>query len=114
MKKLLGAENIGGRIQRDWLHYGDDGRPRITTETVQDVAPVFDYVKADRAPMKDMKYKATIPHTVIEDVAKINAAKWGITKAAAFREIMGGKTDRAQAVMRELLYGQDYRKLQAG
>lgn len=113
-KKLLGVTNIGGRLERDWMYYGDGGKRMFATEVVQDVEPVFDYVKRERKKDPDQRYAATIPSTVIEDLAKINAQQWGIRKQDAFREIMAGKTDRAQKVMRELLYGRDYRKFQNG
>lgn len=117
MKKLLGVENVGGRVQKDWLHVGDDGRERITTETVQDVAPVIRATKA----MSDaqagrrgwIRFRANIPVTLLEDMCKVAAIGWGVSTREAFAEVMAGKTDRAQRLMRTLTQGRDYRQLQA-
>lgn len=115
MKRLLSVENIGGRAEYSWLHYGDDGRQKFTVETVQDVDPVFDDVarRRDQPKGKDFRYVGSIPHTVIEEVCKIKAALWGVRKADAFREVMGNKTDRAKMVWADLLQGRDYRRFQA-
>lgn len=115
MKKLLDKTNIGGRVEYTWLHVGDDGRDKFTTETVQDVAPIIKDVetraKADKG--KDFRFVASIPMTLIEEAARLNAAEWGISKADALREITSGKTDRAKSVWRTFTTGRDFRKLQA-
>jgi len=116
MKRLLGAERVGGRDEYWYLHTGDDGKDRITVETIQDVEPVFDYVKLAanaRGRKGDIRYKATIPFTMVDDLAKTSAALWGVSVSDAFAEIMGGKSDRAQKALRVLTDGRDYRKLQA-
>lgn len=117
MKRLLGVENIGGRISKDWLHVGDDGRDRITTETIQDVEPVIRATKA----MSDaqigrrgwMRFKANIPMTLLEDMCRVSSLEWGCTTKDAVAEVMLGKTDRAQRLTRTLTEGRDFRKLQA-
>lgn len=113
--RLLATENIGGRIERWWLHAGDDGRDKITVETVQDVEPVFNHVthRRDDPKGRDLRYVATIPATVIEELTRIHAERWGIKRSDAFREIMGNQTDRAQKIWLDLLQGRDYRKFQA-
>ena len=115
--KLLGVENIGGRIQKDWLHTGDDGKPRITTETVQDVEPVIRATKvqsdASLGKRGFLRFKANIPFTLIEDMCKASAPQWGVTVREAFAEVMQGKTDRAQRLIRTITEGRDFRKLQA-
>jgi len=42
LKKLLSQEWNGHRLERYWLHTGDDGKDRITIETVEDVEPVLE------------------------------------------------------------------------
>lgn len=112
--RLLGQEWVGGRLERTWLHTGDDGKDRITVETVQDVAPVFKSVRhRTENDSKDFRFKAEIPGTMIEDAARINAPLWGVPRREAFREIVANKTDRAKAVWKTFTQGRDYRKLQA-
>lgn len=115
MSRLLSTENVGGRVEKWWLHLGDDGKDRITIETVQDVAPVFDAVARRRGQPKgrDLRYVATIPATVIEELCRIESTRWGVPVSEAFREVMLNKTDRAQRIWNDLLQGRDYRKLQA-
>lgn len=117
MKRLLGVENIGGRISKDWLHVGDDGREKITTETIQDVEPIIRATKqmsdAQLGRRGFIRFKANIPDTLLEDMCKASAVQWGCTLQEAMREVMIGKTDRAQRVIRTLTEGRDFRKLQA-
>ena len=116
MKRLLGVENIGGRISKDWLHVGDDGRDRITTETVQDVGPIIRETKqisdAQLGRRGFMRLKANIPMTLLEDMCRASAVAWGCTAKDAISEVMAGKTDRAQRIIRTLTEGRDFRKLQ--
>lgn len=113
--KLLGVENIGGRIQKWWLHSGDDAKDRITAETIQDVEPVFRHVKVlsdAQSPKSEFRYQGSIPATLIEELCRVSAQQWGIKYKDAFQELMLGKTDRAKQVWKMLLKGRDYRKLQ--
>lgn len=114
MKKLLASENIGGRIQKWWAHFGDDGRKKITVETVQEIDPIFDQVRrnSETAP-EGFHFRGTIPATLIDEICKIKSADWGLNATEAYAEIMGNKTDRAKAVWKMLLEDIDYRKLQA-
>ena len=117
MKRLLGVDDLGGRISKDWLHVGDDGRERITTEIVQDVEPVIRATKA----MSDaqlghrgfMRFQANIPQTLLEDMCRVAAVESGETAKDVFAEVMKGETARAQRIMRTLTQGRDFRKLQA-
>lgn len=113
--KLLGREAIGDRIENWWLHTGDDGKDRITVETVQDVEPIFDDVARKRhlPKGKDIRFLATIPATVVEEVCRIKASLWGVRVSDAYREVIENKTDRAKQIWAELLRGRDYRKFQA-
>lgn len=117
MKRLLGVENIGGRISKDWLHVGDDGREKITTETVQDVEPIIRETKqisdAQLGRRGFMRLKANIPMTLLEDMCRASAEAWGCSAKEAISEVMLGKTDRAQRIIRTLTEGRDFRKLQA-
>jgi hypothetical protein len=115
--KLLGVENIGGRIQRDYLHVGDDGKEKITTVTTQDVEPIIRATKmqsdASLGKRGFLRFKANIPFTLIEGMCKASAPLWGVSVREAFSEVMQGKTDRAQRLIRTITEGRDYRKLQA-
>lgn len=117
MKQLLGVENIGGRITKDWLHVGDDGRDRITTETIQDVEPIIRETKrmsdAQLGRRGFVRFKANIPSTLLEDMCKVAAMASGEKTKDVIAEVMLGKTDRAQRIMRTLTEGRDFRKLQA-
>lgn len=117
MKRLLGVENIGGRISKDWLHVGDDGRDRITTEITQDVEPIIRATKqmsdASLGRRGFIRFKANIPSTLLEDMCKAAAIASGQTTKDVLEEVMIGKTDRAQRIMRTLTEGRDFRKLQA-
>lgn len=116
MKRLLGVERIGGRVEKTWLHTGDDGTDRITVETVQDVDPIIRAVKLrndmDRGK-SDLRFKAEIPFTLLEEMCRLASIEWGCKARDAFQEVMQGKTDRAQRVLRTLTDGRDFRKLQA-
>lgn len=114
--KLLGQENVGGRIHKWWLHTDAYGNDAITVETVQDCEPVIQYVKQlneSYNPKSAFRHKATIPVTVLEEMCRVKAKEWGVRPVEAFKEIYAGKTNRAQKVMRTLTEGRDYRKLQA-
>jgi hypothetical protein len=117
MKRLLGVEDLGGRTSKDWLHVGDDGRERITTEIVQDVAPVIRATKqmsdAQLGRRGFVRFKANIPQTLIEDMCRAAAIASNQSTKEVFEEVMLGKTDRAQRIIRTLTEGRDFRKLQA-
>jgi hypothetical protein len=117
MKRLLGVENIDGRISKDWLHVGDDGRDRITTETTQDVEPIIRATKqmsdAQIGRRGFMRFQANIPSVLLEDMCKAAAIASNQTTKEVFEEVMLGKTDRAQRIIRTLTEGRDFRKLQA-
>jgi len=116
MAKLLGREQSGDRRENWWLHTGDDGNDRITVQTVQESDPIIarvDRVRHDPIDRKSaFRFKASIPATLIEDAARINAKEWGIAYGEAFREIMSNRTDRAQRVWKTMTHGRDYRMFQ--
>lgn len=116
MATLLSQAWVGGRLERMWLHIGDDGRKKVTTEVVQDCEPVIDNAKtlAQNQSRKSMlRFKANVPGTSIEDAARINCKLWGVKQHEAFAEIMQARTDRAKRVWNVLTEGSDYAKLQA-
>lgn len=115
MRRLLGSEVIGDRTEYWWYHTGPEGQPQVTVQTVQDVEPIFDAVKQrrDSPKDKDLRFKASIPATVLEEACRIAAQVWNVRPHVVFREVMEGKTDRAQLVMRTLTEGRDFRKFQA-
>ena len=116
MKRLLGTEDIGGRISKDWLHLDDSGREVITTETVQDVEPIIRATKQMSDAQSNrgfMRFQANIPQTLLEDMCRVAAVASGEAVKDVFAEVMQGDTDRAQRIIRTLTQGRDFRKLQA-
>lgn len=112
--RLLKREKVGNRIQNTWMHYGSDGRKKLTVETVEDTEPVFNQVKqvAQASRKTDFRLKASIPATLIDEAAKTSAKLWGVSVREAFSEICTGKTDRGVKALRLLTEGRDYNKLQ--
>lgn len=115
MKRLLRTEKVGARTEKDWLHYGEDGKKKITTEVTEDASKTFDKVKilSNARQSKDLQYKCSIPGTLLEQTAKISANLWGVSVREAFSEILTCKTDRGKKALKEITDGIDYRKLQA-
>lgn len=108
MAKLLGTERNGTRVDRYWLHTGDDGNDRITVETVEDVEPILDMNTFEmNNPVKDIpgigRKVASIPATVIEELCRL--------KKISFRELMAAKTDRAISLWNQLLNDRDLCRL---
>jgi len=105
MAKLLSQEKSGHRIDRYWLHAGDDGKDRITVESVEDVEPIIEANKAEfnAHAGKNIKEQegalgkrvARIPATIVEELCRINRI--------SFRELMACKTARAQKIMNSFL-----------
>lgn len=101
MSRLLSTEYVGGRVENWYLHTGDDGKDRITVETVQDVEPILDQNKREFAAASDHFGKgtfhkvATIPSTVIEEICRI--------KQIPFGELIQGQSDQAQHIWKHLL-----------
>lgn len=117
MKRLLGTEVRGDCIDRYWLHVGDDGRDRITVQTTQASDQIIARVKKISNEPIDRKssfrFKASIPGTMVDDICRINASLWGMSKREVFAEMIAARTDRSQRIWRMLTEGRDFRKLQA-
>ena len=116
MATLLSAEWVNGRLEKTWLHVGDDGRKKVTVETVQNVTPAIENAKVHgQSVNKDsfLRFKANVTGTQLEDACRIASTQWGIKFSECFREVMQGRTDRAKSVWRLLTEGRDYAKLQA-
>lgn len=117
MAKHLGSDRAVDRVDHWWLHTGDDGKDRITVQTVQPSDPIIDAVKRlsdmpiDRS--SSFRFKAKLPVTLIEEASRVKAAEWGLRPREAFAEIMSSNTDRAKRVWKVLSEGSDYRKFQA-
>ena len=112
--KLLGSEKVGGRTEYYWLHVGDDGKDRITVQTVQDAEPIIESVQAmSESPGKDFRFKARIPTTIVEELCRVYATKWAMKPGDIFREMMAGRTDRSKRLWKMLTESRDFRKLQA-
>ena len=107
MARLLSTEDHGDRTEYWWLHTGDDGKDRITIQTVEDVAPILDRNKQEfnAAPQKfgngTFHKVASIPATVIEEVCRI--------KKISFRELMTNKSDLAKYIWNHLLNDSELR-----
>ena len=115
MKKLLGGRVNGSVVERDWMHYGDDGRKKITVESTEDVTPVFESVKrqAQAGHNKNMgRLVCEVPETVVTEIATKCAKTWGCKTHEALGEIVNGKTSRAKEVLTLLKFSRDYRKFQ--
>lgn len=111
--KLLGRENVGGLINSDYLHVGDDGRDKITTVTSQDASDIITSVKhCAQTPGKDIRLKARIPANLVNEACRQASVSWGITPREVFAEMMRTKTDRSKKLWRTLCDGRDFRKLQ--
>jgi hypothetical protein len=116
MPTLLSQEWVGGRLEKTWLHVGEDGRKKITVEVIQDVEPVMEQAKvlAQNAKRNSfLRFKAHVTGTQLEEACRIHSKLWGIPFQECFREVMQGKTDRAQGIWRTLTEGRDFAKLQA-
>jgi len=112
--KLLGSETVNGITERYWLHTGERGEDVITVETSEDVQRVFEAVRhQSEQKYKDFHYVASIPQTVISEICKVNAERWGIKPRDVFRELIQNRTNRAQKTWRLLTQGREYRQLQA-
>lgn len=116
MKKLIGQDTALGITTNTWVHTGDQGQKQVTVETIQDAEPVFK--KAKRlAQTQDSKssfrFAASVANNVLNDVTYAAARTWGVSVKDAFAEIMKGKTDRSQEILKMLKQGRDYRKFQA-
>ena len=107
--KLLEATKVAGGVEKYWQHVGDDGREKLTIETVVDVEPILKRNKQeinDVAPgflKGDMHKVASIPGILLDKMAKLH----GIT----FSELMLGKTQKSQMIWNELLNGRDFQSL---
>jgi len=109
MSRLIDVIRLGlGRAERWWMHWGADGRKKITVETVQDAEPIL---KANRrefnaAPARfgggeHFHKLASIPVTVIEEVCRL--------EGIPVREMMERKSERARRIWGKLLNGRDFR-----
>jgi hypothetical protein len=116
MATLLSQEWVGGRLERTWVHLGDDGRKKLTVEVVQDVEPAIENAKAlaqTASRESSFRFKANVTATQIEEACRIQSKVWGVPFRECFSEVMQGKTDRAKRVWRTFTEGRDYAKLQA-
>lgn len=113
--KLISSEFDGHRVHRTFQHLGENGQKQVSVETTENVDPVFEKVKRvaqTTSAKSEMRLKASIPFTLIDEVSKTNAQIWGVSSREAFAELVSCKTVRAQKVMKMLTEGMDYRKLQ--
>jgi len=112
--RLLGTENIGGRIEKWWLHTGDDCKDRITVETIQDAEPIIESVqRLTEQGNGDLRFKATIPQTIVDECCRVFGLRWGVKPTDVFQEMMLAKTKRAKSIWKMLTESRDYRNLQA-
>ena len=107
MKRLLGVTNIGGRIERDWLHTDNLANDVITTETVQDVEPIIKRNRDKYNSASDSFGKGEL-HEIAEIPATVIEQKWR-ESGMPFREVIGGKSDRAVKFWNEILNAPEFR-----
>ena len=113
MRKLLDIEQNGHRVTRYFQDYDDAGKKIFVIHNTEDVEPVFKKAKFLKENSgKTFRFKASIPLNVINEVCKIKATEWGITKREAFAEIIINETGRSKNVWKVLTEGRDFRKLQ--
>ena len=115
MKKLIDVENAGGIIHQTFAHIGDDGKKKITVASSQDTAPQMARAKMLKQTEngKVTRFKASLPGNLINDACYQAAPVWGVSSSEVYRELMLGKTDRAQKLLKTLTEGRDFRKFQA-
>ncbi|MAA66533.1 MAG: hypothetical protein CL581_17385 [Alteromonadaceae bacterium] len=114
--KLIDAEKAQGIVTKTWAHTNSEGKPAITTQTIQDAEPIMKRAKrlAQNNTSKDFRFAADIPANVVNDVTYQAAKLWGVKPKVAFEEILAARTDRSKGIWKTLLKGRDYRKFQAG
>lgn len=116
MARLLDVANIGGRVQRTWMHYGDQNQRQFTVEVVEDFSKAMKQLKREKAlesSRSSFRLKAELPLTLIDDLAKISAKEWGVSVKDAFSELMSQKSDRGKRALKIVTEGRDYRKFQS-
>jgi len=103
-------------VFKTYAHLGEDGKKKVTTETTEDISPILSNLKdvaQNRNAKSELRLKASIPFTIIDDAAKKYSQIWGVSVVEAFREITTVPTDRGQKVLKLLTEDMDYKKLQA-
>ncbi len=106
MAKLLSQEWVGNRLEKWWLHTGDNGNDHITVETIEDVEPVLEKNKAlyNEKPVDHPvlgRKVASIPGTVLEELCRIHKI--------SFRELMVGNSERGQKILNSVLNDPSFR-----
>ena len=110
MTKLIGTEVHGGRIDRYFLHTGDDGKDRITVQSTEDAQALLDAnqrqyndAPTGRFQRKDNLRKiASFNETTITEICRIHKI--------SFRELMIGKSCRAKDIWNKVLNDPALRK----
>lgn len=115
MSRLIDVEYSGNRVLKTYAHLGEDGRKKITTETVEDIRPILKSLKdvAQNPKKSDFRLKASIPFTLLDDESKKCSKIWGCTMKDAFAEIVSCNTDRGRRVIKKLTEDLDFKALQA-
>jgi hypothetical protein len=115
MARLVDVEHSCGVIHKTYAHIGDDGKKKITVASSQDTAPQMQRAKRLKQTEKgkDFRFKASLPSNLINDACYSAATVWGVTPQEVMVEIMAGKTDRSQKLVKTLTEGRDFRKFQA-
>lgn len=116
MAHLLDVTNLGGRVQRTWMHYGDENQRQFTVEVVEDFSKAMKQLKREKqqeSSKSSFRLKAELPRTLVDELAKISAKSWGVSVKDAFSELMNGKSDRGRRALKLVSEGRDFRKFQA-
>lgn len=115
-KKLISVEQSGGITHKTYAHVGDDGQKKVTVASSQDTEGHMrraKMLKQQSNGKSDFRFKATLPGNLINDAVYKAAPVWGVSPREAMAELVSGKTDRAQALLKTLTEGRDFRKFQA-
>lgn len=108
MAKLISQERNGHKVERWWLHVGDDGREKITLETIEDVEPILENNKRlyNEKPVDHPvlgRRVASIPQTIMEELCRIHKI--------SFAELMDKNNDRGQHIIQSVVNNPDLGKL---
>tara|TARA_R110000744_G_scaffold97508_3_gene188416 strand:- start:3662 stop:4021 length:360 start_codon:yes stop_codon:yes gene_type:complete len=115
MSKLIDVEKVGNRIFKTYKHVGEKGNNLVTTEITEDISPIYTNLKdvaQNRNNKSELRLKASIPFTVLDEECKKASLTWGISVKDAFSEITSCRSGRAKTIIKKLTEDIDYRRFQ--
>lgn len=104
--KLISQERNGHKIERWWLHVGDDGKDKIVLETIEDVEPIIENNKRlyNEKPVDHPalgRRVASIPQTIMEELCRIHKI--------SFADLMDKNNARGQHILQSFINNPDFR-----